>query len=114
MDYIRTNSEANTLSLRTFKTSDLAAIPFIDANNIGDRVIPNPSFYKDGVWHQYIPGPHGLIDMHPVDMIESTYFAASRAGENDIYLTFLDFISQHLYQVVEKCQDGLFQQPARR
>ncbi len=77
----------------TIEHSELAKIPFIDAENIGGRALTTLSFYYEHKWHLWIPTPDGLqfILGQPV---EGDYFAKSPENENDVYLEFLNFMAQ--------------------
>lgn len=82
--------------MRKVKLADLKKISFIDINHIRGRVLPPLSFYDNGEWHLWFPGPNGLIDLKGKPT-ESDYFARKPERDMDIYFDFLNFIHQRAY-----------------
>lgn len=69
-------------------------LPHVDVDNLGDRVLPLHSLYKDGEWHMWIPdGKEGLYERKAVPF-EACYFAKAASSENDVNLFFVEFLHQ--------------------
>ncbi len=77
----------------TIKRSELTKIPYIDSNNLGDRVISTLIFFEEGEWNIWVPSPTGLLRMRGRP-VEADYFARKPEKDTDIYLEFLNFMTQ--------------------
>lgn len=75
------------------KNSELTKIPFVDSNNIGERVLTTLTFFEEGEWQIWLPSPNGLIPIKG-EPAEADYFARTREKDMDIYLDFLNFMTQ--------------------
>ena len=77
----------------TIERSELAKIPYIDAENLGGRTLTSLTFYDKKEWHMWIATPDGL---HPLkgQPVEADYFGTERESEADVYIAFLDFMAQ--------------------
>ena len=82
--------------MRTVKLTELEKISYIDAEQIGDRVIPQLSFYDGGEWHLWLPMPERLIEFKG-EPSESDYFAREPEKGTDLYFSFLNFMNQRTY-----------------
>jgi hypothetical protein len=78
----------------TITQSELTKIPFIDSKNIGGRVLTTLTFFEEGKWHMWFPTSTKLIPIIG-EPIEADYFARSAVKDTDIYLEFLNFMTQH-------------------
>jgi len=78
----------------SINVSELAKIPFLDADNFHGRSIPCLSFYHDHEWHLWIPTPAGALRKMKGEPAESDYFAESPERETDMYFDFLSFIAK--------------------
>jgi len=79
--------------LTTITQSELTKIPFIDSKNIGGRVLTTLTFFEEGEWKMWFPSPTGLIRMKG-EPSEADYFARMPEKDTDIYLDFLNFMTQ--------------------
>jgi hypothetical protein len=79
--------------LETIKKSELIKIPFIDSENIGSRVLTTLTFFEKGEWQMWFSLPTGLIRMKG-EPAEADYFAREPEKDTDIYLDFLNFMTQ--------------------
>lgn len=77
----------------TIKKSELTKIPFIDSENIRGRVLTTLTFFEKGEWQMWLPLPTGLTRMKGEPM-EADYFAREPEKDTDIYLDFLNFMTQ--------------------
>jgi len=77
----------------TIKKSELIKIPFIDSKNIGSRVLTTLTFFEKGEWQMWLPLPNGLTRMKG-EPAEADYFARKPEKDTDIYLDFLNFMTQ--------------------
>lgn len=77
----------------TISRTELAKIPYIDAEAIGGRSLTTLTFYEAKQWHMWIATPDGLHPLlgHPV---EGDYFGKEPESETDACVTFLDFMAQ--------------------
>jgi hypothetical protein len=75
-------------------TSELAKIPFIDSKNIGGRVLTTLTFFEEGEWQMWFPLTSGLIRRIKGEPSEADYFARMPEKDTDIYLDFLNFMTQ--------------------
>lgn len=73
--------------------SELSKIPFIDAQNIGGRVLSTLTFYESDKWHMWIPTPDGLLWLLG-EPCEGQYFAGAPQSDLDFHVQFLDFMVQ--------------------
>jgi hypothetical protein len=88
-----TNEIKDVARSSTIKRSELAKIPFIDSGNVGGRVLTTLTFYEEGEWQMWFPLPTGLIRMKG-EPGEADYFARMPEKDTDIYLDFLNFMTQ--------------------
>jgi hypothetical protein len=77
----------------TLHRSELAKIPFIDSDNIGNRTLTTLTFFDSGEWHMWFPMPTGLIPMKG-QPVEADYFGRVAEKSADVYLEFLNFMTQ--------------------
>jgi len=73
--------------------SELSKIPFIDSKNIGGRVLTTLTFFEEGEWRIWLPLPTGLVPIKG-EPAEADYFARKPEQNTDIYLDFLNFMTQ--------------------
>jgi hypothetical protein len=73
--------------------SELDKIPFVDAENLGSRVLTSLTFFREGEWQMWIPSPTGLLPIAGQPS-EADYFGQEPEGSTDIYLDFLNFMTQ--------------------
>lgn len=52
------------------------------------------SLWDGGRWCIWIPGPNGMIELHPTQAYHADYVAHSAAGPNDIVIPFVDLMWQ--------------------
>jgi len=91
----------------TVKMSELSKIPFIDSKNIGGRVLTTLTFYEEDKWQMWFALPTGLIQMKG-EPAEADYFARLPEKDTDIYLDFLNFMTQRAcWADVMKAIDGI-------
>ena len=74
----------------------LKTIPFLNFENLNGRVIPSLSFYDGEQWHLWVPTPNGLLPLK-AEPAEADYFGRVAESESDVYLEFLNFITQRAY-----------------
>jgi hypothetical protein len=91
------NSEAATSNLAermraNVDARELAKIPYLRAEVVGDRQAALTSLWDGTEWHAWIPGPSGtLVHMRPRELAEGTYVAKAPARADDIHLPFAEF-----------------------
>ena len=73
--------------------SKLSKIPFIDVESIRGRVLTTLTFYEEDEWHIWLPVASGLIKMKG-EPAEADYFARSPEKDTDVYIDFLNFMTQ--------------------
>ncbi len=72
----------------------LAAIPYLDARNLGGRTITSLCFYDAGAWRMWLEAEGaGLVEVQAWPA-ESTYFGNEPAHGDDLCLHFLNFMAQ--------------------
>lgn len=87
--------------------SELSKIPFIDAGSIGGRVLTTLTFYEEGEWHIWLPLQSELIKMKG-EPKEADYFARSPEKDTDVYIEFLNFMTQRsCWADVMRAIDGI-------
>ncbi len=77
----------------TITQSELVKIPFIDSKNLEGRVLTTLTFFEGGEWQMWFPSPSGLIRIKG-EPAEADYFARMPEKDTDIYLDFLNFMTQ--------------------
>jgi len=77
----------------SIKQSELTKIPFIDSKNIGGRVLTTLIFFEEGEWQLWLPLQTGL-ERFKGEPAEADYFARTQERDTDIYLDFLNFMTQ--------------------
>lgn len=91
----------------TIDIAELSKIPFIDSKNIGGRGLSTLTFYDGGQWQMWFPLSSGLT-MLKGEPAEADYFAKSPEKDTDIYLDFLNFMTQRAcWADVMKTIDGI-------
>jgi hypothetical protein len=73
----------------------LAKLPYLNATALGERAIFLMPMWDGQAWHLWINTPDGdLIEMHTIDTVHSNYLAKKAANDADIFVAFIDFMSQ--------------------
>jgi len=87
--------------------SELKKIPFLDAANIAGRVVTTLCFWERGEWHMWLPHAAGVIKLRG-EPAEADYFARMPEKGTDIYLEFLNFLTQRAcWRSVMRPVDGI-------
>jgi hypothetical protein len=73
---------------------ELGQIPYLDLSEGHGRFISTLSFYEDGEWKIWLPIGEGKFIQTTGWPAEGFYYASAPENNTDIYLHFLDFISQ--------------------
>ena len=79
--------------MSSISIQQLATIPYLDSANLHGRTICSLAFHDAGAWRTWAVAGHQLIEMQAWPA-EAFYFSKDAADPNDIYLHFLDFMSQ--------------------
>jgi len=70
-------------------------IPFLNLTELGDRHVPLLPLWDGTRWSLWLKlEDEGFMEMHPVDVAASLYFAANPARDTDILFPFSNFIWQ--------------------
>lgn len=79
--------------MKHVKSTDLSAIPFLDAGNINGRLIISLAFYVKGDWNMWMSTNKGIQKIIAWPS-EGFYFGDTPESKSDICLHFLDFLAQ--------------------
>jgi hypothetical protein len=79
------------------RPSEFAAVPYVDANALGGRVLLLMPFWDGAAWHHWCDLPDGrLLKLEIVDAARSNYIAKSPARAGDLCIPFIDFMWQRV------------------
>jgi len=89
---------------------ELKKITFLKVENLQGRSIPLfPCYLENGGWEFWVPTNDGLQKMRCGKMVEGKYFAKEPVHEEDIYLSFFDFMCKRSYwQLIVPYIEGIY------
>ena len=81
--------------MATFDLRELAKIPYLVVDGMGDRDLSLAPLWDGAEWHAWVPRPDGtLFPVKPRDVGEGIYLAREEARADDIYFPFASFVWQ--------------------
>lgn len=80
--------------MREITMEDLSAVTYLDTSNLGNRTVNLMPLWDGQGWNMWVPGPHGLINMKPIDAMQVDYVATQPARESDLFIPFVDLMWQ--------------------
>ena len=62
----------------------LRQLPYLRVEHLGERTLNLMAFWDGERWHQWVPGPDGLVELQTADAIEADYVAIQPARDSDL------------------------------
>ena len=72
----------------------LIDVTYLDVTAVQDRTVNLMPFWDGTSWHQWVPGPTGLIKALMKDAVEGDYVATKAAQPVDLFIPFVNLIWQ--------------------
>ncbi len=86
------NPQPSTISLELLRD-----LKHLDVNNLNGRIVPFHALHDGQTWHLWFPGDDRLFHTDKGILGEGCYYAAERAGADDIHFACLEFLQQRTY-----------------
>ncbi|MBI3415127.1 MAG: hypothetical protein HY043_07375 [Verrucomicrobia bacterium] len=79
------------------KATELSGqVPYLDLSRVGDRVVNLMPLWDGRSWKHWVPGPGGILEVEPIDVVESDYVAKEAACEHDLLIPFVELMWQRM------------------
>jgi hypothetical protein len=78
----------------TIPIQQLTSIPYLDLSSRGDRTIKLMPLWDGQQWRMWVPGPDRMIEIKPIEAVESDYVAKGPASQHDLLIPFVEFMWQ--------------------
>src|SRR5688572_7334940 len=72
----------------------LRQLPYLRVEHLGERTLNLMPFWDGERWHQWMPGPAGLVALQTGEAIEADYVALTPARDSDLLIPFVELMWQ--------------------
>lgn len=72
----------------------LKSVPYLNTSRFAGRTANVIPFWDGVKWRMWLPAPKGLVEVKPIEAIQTDYVAKSAAKETDLYIPFVELMWQ--------------------